>query len=96
MAGSGSAQSVSRLSWGAKVKRPNFSNGGLHSSCAEDCLYELDPRSTSTACVAVALGDALDPSAPGPKKVVMKLHVNRGHAFAHQSNRVLVVADGDT
>ena len=34
------------------------------------------------------------PSASGPKKIAMRLHVNRGHAAARQVIRLLVVFEG--
>ena len=49
-----------------------------------------------SACKAVTLRDAGNADVSDPSKVIMKLHVNWGHASATQIKRVLVDAEGDT
>ena len=94
--GDGSTQSVSRHARGAKLQRPNASNGGLRFPFAGDCLYRFGPPPTLTACKAATFGGAPDPSGSGPKTDVMRPHNNLGHASAHKLKRVLVDVDGDT
>ena len=47
-----------------------------------------------SACTAATLGDAREDSTSDPKKIIMKLHVNWGHASATQLKRVLVDSEG--
>ena len=61
---------------------------------SEDGLYRFEPPRVLPACAAVTLGDARDGSASDHRKVITKLHVNRGHASSHQLKRVLVESDG--
>ena len=94
--GNGPLQSISRSAWAVKTKRPNLLKVCVGSPVAEDGLYQFGPPSTFSACKAAALGDALDPSASGTGRIVMKLHVNWGHVSARQLKRDLADADGDT
>ena len=48
---------------------------------------------TFLACGAATLGDARDGTRSDPKKIIMKLRVNRGHASTRQIRRVLVASE---
>ena len=52
--------------------------------------HQIEPSKHFAACGAVALGGARDPSAPDPRVIVKKLHVDRGRACGHLLMRVLV------
>ena len=86
--------SASYFEWAFVGNTPNLSNGGLHLPYAEAELYQFEPPHASSGCKAAALGDSMDGCLSGPKKIVMKLHVSRGHASAHQLKRVLVDSIG--
>ena len=62
----------------------------------ESGLIRFVPPRDFSACTAVTSGDARGDSISGPKKIIMKLHVNWGHASATQLKRVLVDSDGGT
>ena len=49
-----------------------------------------------SACKAVTLKDAGNAEISDPNTLIMKLHINWGHASATQIKRVLVDAEGDT
>ena len=55
---------------------------------------DFEPPLTSAACKAVSLGNAGNCRLRGPKKSVMKLHVNWGHASTQQMKRVLADSEG--
>ena len=52
------------------------------------------PR-TLPACRAATLADATDGRLSGPKKIIMKLHVDGGHASPQQWKRALVDSEGN-
>ena len=74
-----------RFSRSAQISRKQ--NG---SPFANDGLLYLAPPKDVSACTAVTLGDARDDSVSDHRKIIMKLHVNWGHASAHQLERVMV------
>ena len=76
--------------------RPNLPHGVFLFPHSADGLWQSEPPSRSAAFRAVALGGALDPGACYPKKIAMKLHLNRRHASTRKLKRVLVEADGDS
>ena len=76
-------------------KRPKLPNGGVPLPNAENGSYQFDPPRTFSACKAVTLGDSLDGCSSDPKKIVVKLHLNRGHVSAHQFKWVSADSDGD-
>ena len=45
---------------------------------------------------AAASGDAADSRYSDPKEIITKLHANRGHGSAQQSDRALVDSNGGT
>ena len=53
-------------------------------------MCSLAPPRPLSACRAVTKGDARDGARSDPKKVILKLHFNRGRASAQQIKRVLV------
>ena len=63
-------------------KRPDLSGGGLHLPPKESGPIRLAPPREFPACTAVTLGDARNDSISDPKKIIMKLHANWGHASA--------------
>ena len=75
-------------------KRPDLSDGGLQLPFTESGLIRFAPPREFSACTAVTLGDAQDDNISDPKKIIMKLHANWGHASATQLKRVLVDSDG--
>ena len=54
------------------------------------------PPELFSAYRAVTLRDAGNPDRSDPSTIIMKLHINWGHASATQIKRVLVDAEGDT
>ena len=54
------------------------------------------PPQLFSACKAAALRDAGNAAESDPKIIIMKLHINWGHASAARIKRVLVDAEGDT
>ena len=71
-----------------------MSDGGLHFPLVDGGLLRFVPPREFPACAAATSGDARDDSISDPKKIIMKLHVNWGHASATQLKRVLVDSDG--
>ena len=76
-------------------KAPDLSDGGLRLPHTPDGLYHFETPLTFAACKAVTLGDARHCCLTAPKKIIMKLHVNWGHASAQQMRRVLVDSEGN-
>ena len=62
--------------WASAGRRPDLSNGGLHLPVTGGGLLRLAPPIVLSACTAVTLGAARDDSVSGPRKILMKLHVN--------------------
>ena len=75
--------------------RPNAPSGGLPLTYAEDGPYQFEPPRTFPVCKAMTLGGATDGRLPGPKKIIMRLHVNWVRASAQELERVLGNSDGD-
>ena len=75
-------------------QRPDLSDGGLHLPLKESGLLRFSTPKKFVACTAVTLRDAQDEGAEDPKKIIMKLHANWGHASASQLKRILVDSDG--
>ena len=69
-------------------KAPDLSNGGLHLPYTEYGLRHLNPRLRSQP-----VRRPMDSSLTDPKKIVVKLHLHRGHASAQQQTRVLADSD---
>ena len=63
-------------------KRPTLDNGGTRLPLTEDSMCSFTPPRALLAGKAATLGDALDGTPSGPKRILMKLRVNRGHASA--------------
>ena len=82
--GRGTNLAASYFEWPFLEKRPDLSDGGLRLQPVESGLIRLVPPKELPACTAVTLGDARDGSISDPKKIIMKLHVNWGHASATQ------------
>ena len=59
-------------------------------------MYQFLLRGIFPERGAAASGDATDSRFSDPKEIIMKLHVNRRHASAQQSDRVLVESDRGT
>ena len=75
-------------------QRPDLSDGGLHLSLKESGLLRFSTPKKIAACAAATLREAQDEGAADPKKIIMKLHANWGHASANQLKRILVDSDG--
>ena len=75
-------------------KRPDLSNGGLRLPFTADGPLPFVPRKDFSACTAGTLGYARDDSLSDPREIIMKLHVNRRDAYAHQLKRVLTDSGG--
>ena len=73
---------ASYFEWPFLGRRPDLSGGGLHLPLVENGLLRFVPPKDFSACTAATLGDARDDSISDPKKIIMKLHVNWGHASA--------------
>ena len=76
-------------------------SGGLRWTEDPDPCSSLSPVTSRTpqlfsACKAVTFRDAGNAEISDPNKVIMKLHINWGHASATQIKRVLVDTEGDT
>ena len=80
--------------WALLDKRPDLSNGGLRFPFSEGGLFRFEPPRLFPACTAATLRGARVESAPDPGKVIMKLHVNWGHASARTLKRALADLDG--
>ena len=80
--GRGPDVAASYLEWSFVEKRPDLSGGGLHLPPKESGPIRLAPPREFPACTAVTLGDARNDSISDPKKIIMKLHANWGHASA--------------
>ena len=76
-------------------KCPHLFDGGLHLHYTQGGRYRFETPRTFAACEAVTLGGARDSNLTDPKKIAMKLHVNRGRASAQQLRRVLADSGGD-
>ena len=87
--------SASFSGWTSTNERANISSGGLRLPSAEDGLYQSDPPRALSACKAVTLRGATDKCLSKPKKISVKLHLNRSHSSARQLRRVSVNPDGD-
>ena len=74
--------SAPRFGWDIREKRTKSSSGGSRSSYTAYGFYLRDPAATFAACGAVALGDASDQGAPGPKEGAMQLPKGGRHASA--------------
>ena len=74
-------------------KRPDSANGGLHLPLSSGGLYRSGLPQTFSACRAVTSSDARYGYPSGPKKIIVKLHVNREPASAQQLKRE--TADSD-
>ena len=74
-------------------QRPDLSDGGLHLPLKESGLLRFSTPKKFVACTAVTLRDAQDEGVEDPKKIIMKLHANWGHASASQLKRILVDSD---
>ena len=61
-------------------QRPDLSDGGLHLPLKESGLLRFPTPRKFVACTAVTLRDAQDEGVEGPKKIIMKLRANWGHA----------------
>ena len=72
-----------------------MSDGGLHLPYTPDGLYRFETPLAVAACNAAALGDAEDCSLTDPKKIVMKLHANWGHASEQQLKREVLDSAGN-
>ena len=66
--------------WTLLEKRPGTSDGGL---------LRFAPPQDFSACTAVTPAGARDDSESKPRKVIMKLHVNWGHASARRLKKIL-------
>ena len=73
-----------------------MADGGLCLPHYEDGLYQFELPLTFSGCEAVTSRDAANSRLSEPKKIIMKLPVNRGRVSAHQLKRVLVGPDGKT
>ena len=91
----GLAVSLSYFEWSFANRRLKLPNGGLRWLYTEDGLFQFDPPRMSSACEAATLGDESDGCLSGPKKIVMKLQVNWGHASGQQLERVSLDFDGN-
>ena len=58
-------------------------------------MCHVEPPLTFSACKVVPLGESTRGCLSAPKKIDVKLHVNRGHASAQRLRRVLEDSDGD-
>ena len=76
-------------------KFPNMSDGGTHFPYTPDGPFRIETPLAFAACEAVTLGAARDGSLTGPKKIIMKLHVDGGHASPQQWKRALVDSEGN-
>ena len=74
-------------------KTPDLPNGGVHLTYAEDGLYLFPPSKSFSASKAATMGASRDGCLAGPKKIVMKFHVNWGHASAQQLRQLLADPD---
>ena len=79
---------ASYFAWTPVDKRPDLSNGGSHLPTTEDELFRFEPPRVSAASTGATLGDPRVNSAPDSAIIIMKLHVNWGHASAHRLQRV--------
>ena len=86
----GPSLAASRFEWSFLGKRPGVSDGGVHLPIAEGRLLRFGPPNVFSASKTATLGDARDVSVSDPKKISMKLRVNRGHMSANQLKRALV------
>ena len=57
-------------------------------------MCSFAPPLTFPAYNAATLSDARDGALSDPKKIIIELHVNRGHTSARQIKRVLVGSEG--
>ena len=71
-------------------KAPDLSDGGPHLPYTQDGLHHFETPLSFAACKAVTLEDAVGCILTDPEKIVLRLHVDWGHASAQQSKRVLV------
>ena len=78
--GRGPAVAASYFAWLFVEKRPDLFGGWLHLPLEGSGLIRFAPPREFSACSAVTLGDAQDDSNTDPKKVIMELHANWGHA----------------
>ena len=65
-----------------------------HLPLKESGLLRFSTPKKFAACAAVTLLDAQDEGVMDPKKIIMKLRANWGHASASQLKRILVDSDG--
>ena len=82
--------SASMAEWACSRRRANLSNGGIPLPSAGGGVRRFTPPRTFSACEAVALGNARVGALPDPDKILMTLHVKRGHASAQRPKRELV------
>ena len=85
--------SASYFEWSLIDQRPDLSDGGLHLPLKESGLLRFATPKKFVACTAATLREAQDEGAADPKKIIMKLHANWGHASANQLKRILVDSD---
>ena len=85
--------SASYFEWPLMDQRPDLSDGGLHLPLKESGLLRFATPKKFVACAAATLREAQDEGAADPKKIIMKLHANWGHASANQLKRILVDSD---
>ena len=64
--------------WACARRRPNASDGGFRLSLTVVGMCRYAPPRTFSTCKAVTLWDARDGALSGPKKILMKSHVNWG------------------
>ena len=69
------AQSVSRLSWGDKVLRPDLRNGGAQLPDSADGLRRFSPPKQFRARKAALVKDAVDSSAEDARVRMREVHV---------------------
>ena len=94
--GRGSNFAASYVEWSFVEKRPDLSHRGLHMPLVESGLVRFGPPREISACAAVTVGDAQDGGISDPRKIILKLHANLGHASATQLKRVQVDSGGGT
>ena len=87
--------SASMAEWACARERPNPDNGGIRLPFTEDGVCSFIAPRTFSARKAVSSGDARDGALSDPKKIITKLHVNRGRPSAQEIKRVLVGSGGD-
>ena len=86
---------ASYFEWACAKKRPDLADGGLHIPLSQGGLYRREPPRIFPAGKAGTLGGARNGCLSDAKKIIMKLHVDWGHASAQQLKRAPVDTDGE-